>query len=215
MINRHGQNLFYPFFILIFWPVWLFYAVCKLVIKLLDNIHLLALFAAIITFIISNIILPKLLVVPNILELVKMFQEGQWYDYVCSAVGPNLDKGILFLIPSLAVLIILLAIYLMPAFFIGFIIIGCTELSYDEELHLILDNIYDKLENTRFSFEKSYYIRDISFYKVCIKNICLYIICIVFLVFIISKKYPVNTFYSWAFPRCLRRSAQCYKITLG
>ena len=33
--------------------------------------------------------------------------------------------------------------------------------------------------------------------------------------FIISKKYPVNTFYSWAFPRCLRRSAQCYKITLG
>ena len=32
---------------------------------------------------------------------------------------------------------------------------------------------------------------------------------------IISKKYPVNTFYSWAFPRCLRRSAQCYKITLG
>lgn len=31
----------------------------------------------------------------------------------------------------------------------------------------------------------------------------------------ISKKYPVNTFYSWAFPRCLRRSAQCYKITLG
>ena len=33
--------------------------------------------------------------------------------------------------------------------------------------------------------------------------------------YIISKKYPVNTFYSWAFPRCLRRSAQCYKITLG
>lgn len=173
------------FFISIYWPVLLFYSVCKLLTNLLDRIHLLALLAALITFVISNITLPKFLVVPNILELVKMFQEGQWYDYVCNAIGPNLDKGILFLIPSLAVLIVLLAIYLIPAFFIGYIILGCTELSYDNELHLILDDIYDKLENKRSSFEKCYLRRDINFYKVYIKNICLYIICIVFLIFII------------------------------
>lgn len=104
---------------LVYWPIFAVYFVFEVAKAIFTELHKFAIPVFIILFVINNWLFPSLLGIDNLLGLRKIFFKAQWLSYLDEFLGENMNNGFEVVLLSLITIIIMLAIYILPALFVA------------------------------------------------------------------------------------------------
>ena len=186
----------------VYFPILAVYLVFETFKAIFTELHKISIPIFVALFLGENWLFPKLLGSPNLLYLRKIFSKKEWLAYLEDFLGDTMRNGFEVFLMSLIAIIILLALYILPALLVSlFVFYFATDLNerydwggYERTFQNIFKTVRNKTKDQFFKQRKTFY--KTNGIKVLINIICVaLVVAVVHFVPIGFKAFSEKTGY--------------------
>lgn len=140
---------------LVYWPIFAVYFVFEAVKAIFTRLDKLAILIFIAVFVLSNWLFPKIFGIENLLVIRKIIFKNQWLPFLYELVGEFDESWYGMIVWSLVAIVILLAVYILPALFAALFIAEFADdfnkrfdwVGYERTFQSILQTLRKKTED--------------------------------------------------------------------